>query len=106
MRHLKSLLLCSALALTTGVASTGCAPPPPPGAVYVARRPPRDRDEVIGVRPGPGHIWMRGYWRWEHDDYAWTPGRWAVAERGFHDWAPGRWRHERRGWYYVEGRWR
>jgi len=83
-----------------------CASNPPPGAIYVERRPPPARVEVIGVAPGPGFVWIGGFWRWGGAEYAWVPGRWAARERGFRSWSPGRWRHGRRGWFWVEGRWR
>jgi hypothetical protein len=106
MRNSNAVLLCSVFCLAASVGTTACAPPPPPGVVYVARRPPGERVEVIGMRPGPGYVWVRGFWRWERDDYAWITGHWVLAERGFRDWVPGRWRHNHRGWYYVEGHWR
>jgi YXWGXW repeat-containing protein len=96
-------LLSLAALLGLGAA---CAPNPPPGAMYVERRPPPVRVEVIGVAPGPGFIWIGGFWRWGGGQYVWVPGRWAARERGYHHWNPGRWRHTRRGWYWVEGRWR
>ena len=83
-----------------------CASNPPPGGIVVERRPPPDRVEVIGVAPGRGYLWIRGFWRWERADYVWVPGRWAGAERGHRRWASGHWAHTRRGWYWVEGRWR
>jgi hypothetical protein len=83
-----------------------CASNPPPGAVLVVRRPPPDRVEVIGVAPGPGHLWIGGHWRWVGSDFDWVPGRWTPMERGFRHWAPGHWAHSRRGWFWAEGRWR
>jgi hypothetical protein len=91
-----------ALALTVLAA---CAPPPP-GRVYVIRRPPPERVEVIGVAPGSGFVYVRGYWRYDRDDYVWVPGRWVAVERRYHEWVPGHWAHDRHGWYWVEGRWR
>lgn len=98
-----------AVALSWGLlvaTMSACSPPPPPGVVYVARRPPPRRAEVIGSRPAPGHVYVRGFWRWQGDDYIWVPGHWSVVERGFREWVPGSWRHGRRGWYYVDGHWR
>ena len=90
-----------------GALAIACASnPPPENAIYVERRPPPERVEVIGTAPGPGYVWLRGYWRWGAGDYAWQSGRWAVAERGYRRWEPGQWRHGRRGYYWVEGRWR
>ena len=91
-------------ALTLAVLAACYAPPP--GRVYVVRRPPPGRVEVIGVAPGPGFVFVRGYWRYDRDNYVWVSGRWAPVERRYHEWVPGHWAHDRHGWYWVEGRWR
>ena len=83
-----------------------CATNPPPGVMYLERRPPPARVEVVGVAPGPGFVWIGGFWRWGGAEYAWVPGRWAPRERGHRHWNAGHWRHTRRGWYWAEGRWR
>jgi hypothetical protein len=101
----RKLVIGLSRALVLG-ALLSCSAPPPPGRVYVARRPPPMRAEVIGARPAPGHVYVRGFWRWQVSDYVWIPGHWAVAERGFREWVPGNWHHGRRGWYYVDGHWR
>ena len=43
---------------------------PPPIPVYVQP-----------VIPGPGYIWVPGYWAWDDDgeDYYWVPGTWVWA---------------------------
>lgn len=84
----------------------GCAHNPPPGAIYVERRPPLDRVEAVVVSPGPGHVWIRGAWRWERNTYVWAPGHWVPVRRGFKRWVPGHWAHGRRGWYWIDGHWR
>lgn len=104
----RSSSLRSAPALLGGLALVllaACAPPPP-GRVYIVRRPPPDRVEVIGVGPGSGFVYVRGYWRYEHDDFVWVPGRWVQLDRRYRGWVPGHWAHDRHGWYWVEGHWR
>jgi hypothetical protein len=88
------------------LAILACAPPPPPGRVYIVRRPPPVRHEVIAVAPGRAYIWIGGFWAWDRSDFVWVPGRWAVPERGFRTWVPARWAHDRHGWYFIEGHWR
>lgn len=83
-----------------------CSSGPPPGAVYVERRPPPARVEVVTRSPGSGYAWIGGYWRWGGNDYDWVPGRWVVPERGYRRWEAGRWIHKGHRWYWVEGRWR
>jgi hypothetical protein len=96
-RCVAPLLLAGALA---------CLPLPPPGVVLVDRGPPAMRHEVVVVSPGPGFVWIYGYWSWGRNEYHWVPGRWLRPDRGFREWEPGRWVHSRRGWYWREGRWR
>ena len=79
---------------------------PRAGVVYVTRQPPVARVEVIGVRPGPAHVWIGGHWLWRESDFVWIGGRWEEPRAGFREWAPHRWEHDRNGWYFVEGHWR
>jgi len=100
-----SVMRRSFLAGMVLLGALACVPPPPPGAVVVVREPPRERVEVIVASPGPRYVWVRGFWRWERNDYVWVPGRWVIPERGFHKWVPGHWQHRRGGWFWVEGHW-
>ena len=90
------------------VAAGGCAPAMgPAGVEFVVRRPPAVRVEARGTPPGPGFIWIGGYYAWRRSDYVWIPGRWARPPRPeFRGWVAGRWVHARQGWYWVEGHWR
>jgi len=92
------------IALSAGI--NACIPPPPVGVAYVRRAPPAVRVEVRGVAPGPGHIWVAGYYRWDSGDYVWVPGHWEARPRARARWVEGHWRHTRHGWYWVEGHWR
>jgi hypothetical protein len=99
-KHYISLLLGVA-----AVATIGCAPPPPPGAVYVMRGPPGEIVEVAPGSPGPGYVWVQGYYRWEGAEYHWERGRWALTPAGYRAWLPGHWREHEGRWYFVEGHW-
>jgi len=46
--------------------------------VEVDRAPPPPRAEVIPYRPGPGHVWVPGYWYWTGSRYIWHAGYWSV----------------------------
>jgi hypothetical protein len=56
--------------------------------------------------PGPGYIWIPGYWAWDPDfGYYWVPGTWVLAPYPGLLWTPGYW-----GWYdsayvWYEGYW-
>jgi hypothetical protein len=55
--------------------------------------------------PGPGYLWIPGYWAWGPDGYYWVPGYWNLPPAVDLLWTPGYW-----GWhdgYYAwnEGYW-
>ena len=93
------------LAIAAGATLACAAPPPPPRAVYVMRGPPGEVVEVIPASPGPGYVWLPGYYKWEGGEYRWERGRWAVVPPGYHQWVRGHWRENEGRWYFVEGHW-
>ena len=52
--------------------------------VVVRVAPPIAVVETRGPAPGPNHVWIGGYQRWDGNAYAWAPGRWEAppTERG------------------------
>ena len=93
-----ALILASSLALTACGATYG--------RVYVRTGPPPVRAEVVGVAPGPGYVWVPGYYRHDGSAYVWVAGRWDRPPRARARWVPAHWERDRRGWYFVEGHWR
>jgi hypothetical protein len=69
--------------------------PPPPPVGY----------GVVGVAPGPGFVWINGYYNWAGGRYAWTPGRWVRPPYRGAVWHAPAWRHEGNAWRFHEGRW-
>jgi hypothetical protein len=100
-RWLISLLLAT---LATSTLVTGCVARA--GRLYVRVPPPPLTVEVRGVAPGPEHVWIEGYHRWDGDRYVWVPGHWDRRPRAGAAWVAGHWGHDRHGWYWVEGHWR
>jgi hypothetical protein len=98
--------VAAALMMSATIAvSSACASPR--GRVYVRVAPPGPLVETRVVAPGPGYLWLPGFYRWNGGAYAWVPGRWERAPRPRAVWVPGRWvRERRRGWYFVDGHWR
>lgn len=72
---------------------------------YPTLAPPAVRAEVIITSPGPGYVWIAGYWGWRMGGYYWVPGRWTRAPRG-RSWVDGRWERQGRRWIWRRGRWR
>jgi len=81
------------------------APPAQGGQVLVVTAPPPPRREVVYAPPGPGFIWINGYWAWRGGRYVWIAGRYERPPRGQNRWHEPRW--ERRGgnYIFIEGRW-
>ena len=52
--------------------------PPPPLPIY--------EQPII---PGPGYLWVPGYWAWSDDfGYYWVPGTWVLAPEPGLLWTP------------------
>lgn len=67
--------------------------------VSVAIAPPPLPVYVQPVMPGPGYIWVPGYWAYGDYGYFWVPGTWVLAPFVGALWTPGYW-----GWsggFYV-----
>jgi len=41
--------------------------------------------------PGPGYMWIPGYWGWNGAGYYWVPGYWALPPAADLLWTPGYW---------------
>ena len=41
--------------------------------------------------PGPGYIWVPGYWAWGANGFYWVPGTWVLAPFVGALWTPGYW---------------
>jgi hypothetical protein len=74
--------------------------------VIVTVRPPHAIVETRGPSPGPGHVWIAGYHRWDGHAYVWAPGRWEMPPRPHAHWVAHRWAKRGNGWVLVEGHWR
>ena len=72
--------------------------------VYVPNRPPAHVREVIAVRPGPGYVWVPGYWRWSGHHHVWVNGYWIRERHGYH-WIPAHWVRAGPRWQFVPGHW-
>jgi hypothetical protein len=72
--------------------SVNFAPPPLP----VYEQPPV---------PGPGYLWIPGYWGWDGGDYYWVPGTWAFAPVTGFLWTPGYWGWGNGAYLWHAGYW-
>ena len=54
--------------------------------------------------PRPGFVWVRGYWDWRGDQWAWMPGHYE-RERVGYIWRDPRWEPRDGVYVRVEGTW-
>jgi hypothetical protein len=104
-RRWRQSLAAASIVVLTGL--TGCVVAPVhPRFVgeLVTVAPPPAPVEVIGVAPGPGYVWISGYWNWVGGRHVWVGGRWAAPRPGYY-WEPHVWVHTGAGWHLREGRW-
>src|SRR5688572_12819176 len=65
--------------------------------VYVNHPPPERVVEYQSPPPGPGYLWMEGYWDWTGYDWYWVSGSWAPPRAGYIYVAPR--------YVFLDGRW-
>jgi len=90
-----ALALASFSALLFGCAETiliRTAPPP----LMVYEQP---------FCPGPGYLWVPGYWAYGSSGYYWVPGMWEMAPRVGWMWTPGYWGWSDGSYFWRSGYW-
>lgn len=108
MASFRTPLLAGLAAVALALATSACVVEPARVGVragFVLAAPPAVIVEERGVAPGPGFVWMDGYWNWVGDRHVWVRGHWVEGRRGY-VWVPHRWVHGERGWQLREGYWR
>jgi hypothetical protein len=74
---------------------------------YVTPAPPPPRVVgAIGYAPGPGYVWMDGFWDLRGSRWTWVDGRWGRPPRGRNAWVADRWERHGEHWRYYRGHWR
>lgn len=99
---MKYVMLSAVLLAATGLMACGggyvayaVPAPPPPYAVG-----------TVGVAPGPGYVWIDGFWNLSGNRWVWVNGRWAVPPHPHAVWVADRWERHGNGWRYRRGHWR
>jgi hypothetical protein len=60
---------------------------------------------VQPICPGPGYIWVPGYWAYGPDGYFWVPGTWVFPPEEGLLWTPGYWGWDDGFYIWHEGYW-
>lgn len=74
----------------------------PPVVINVA--PPPPRIDIVTVAPSPNHVWISGFWRWDHGQHVWVGGHWEARRDGYF-YAPGHWYRNGNSWTFSGGFW-
>ena len=73
--------------------------------VTIGREPPPLRYEARPAMPGPGYIWVDGYYEPFNGQYRWHPGYWNRAPYEGAYYVHPHWDHYPDGWHMHEGYW-
>jgi hypothetical protein len=74
-------------------------------SVYIGSAPPPLRYEERGPLPGPGYVWIEGYWSPNGRHYQWVQGRWDRPPYEGAYWSHPHYDHYKEGWQLHEGHW-
>ena len=72
--------------------------------VEVSGPPPQARPEVKPPCPGPGHIWVAGYWDYIGGHHVWRAGRWLQAKADY-EYVRARYEWDGRAWQFHVPHW-
>jgi hypothetical protein len=116
--RLSIISAASALGMTSGCVVVSRPPPPPvvysqPPAVYaepaevvVTQDPPPPVAEVVGIAPGPGYLWIGGYYHWSGARWVWYRGHYERPPHPGAVWVRARYIYRGGARVYVRGFWR
>jgi hypothetical protein len=76
-----------------------------PQYVVVQEAPPPIIVEREVRSPGPGYLWIEGYWHWNGHKYGWQRGHWARPPHERAVWVAPRYEKVEHGYRYAPGRW-
>ncbi len=84
---------------------TACA-----SQAYVAYRvpapPPPLAVGAVGYAPGPGVVWVDGFWDLHGSRWVWVSGEWRRPPRARAVWVRSYWEPHGRSWRFHRGYWR
>ena len=72
--------------------------------VQAPSAPPPPRAETPPPAPGPGLVWVAGYWQWDGQRFVWVDGRWQLPRAGA-TWVAPSWQVRGGGVVFMPGRW-
>jgi hypothetical protein len=76
-----------------------------PGEVVVNQDPPPPIVETVGVAPGPGYLWIGGYYHWNGGGWVWYRGHYARPPHPGAVWIHPRYEFRGGRRVYIAGYW-
>lgn len=73
--------------------------------IYVRQAPPPIRYEARPGIPGPGYVWVDGFWEPYRNQYRWHPGYWNQPPFAGAYYVHPHYDHYNEGWRLHEGYW-
>jgi hypothetical protein len=83
------------ISLAAGPKIAYYAPVPPPPAI----------EEHHGLAPGPGNIWIAGFWGYEGGRHVWHAGHWDKPPAANFHYVEPRWDRKGSQYAFREGHW-
>jgi hypothetical protein len=108
MKMLRTLFLLSILpsagcaTLSSDASSVGKATSL---TIRVPNQPPELRAENRTESPGPGHIWVAGYWDYVGGQHTWRGGRWVAPMPGY-EYVRARYEQDGTSWILYAPHWK
>lgn len=108
-KPMRFLVCASAAALILGAAPVGVFIAPAQAQVEVSVTagiaPPLLPIYAQPPIPGPGYLWIPGYWAWNGYEYYWAPGYWALPPAADLYWTPPYWAWNDGQYVFNAGYW-
>ena len=73
--------------------------------MIVTQAPPALQQEAVLAQPGPGYVWLAGFWTWRNERYEWMAGHWQLPPSSTSVWVAPRWEQEGNAYRFYEGTW-
>src|SRR5580658_1709399 len=100
------LILASGCVVAVRPAPVVYEQPVAPGEVVVTEDPPAPIYETVGVAPGPGYLWIGGYYHWSGGGWVWYRGHYARPPHPGAAWVRARYEFRGGRRVYIAGYWR
>jgi hypothetical protein len=105
-RLLKTVVITSFAAVGAMPASAQIRADIGPVHIHIANEaPPPVRYERRTLQPSHDAVWVNGYWDRQHDNWAWSSGRWERRYDHRAHWVNARYRREGHAWRYEPAHW-